>query len=172
MMSFNPAHYLVFTMACVAWSTVAHAGEVRCTHCGCDTACAKICRLICEEKKVEIVCFGCKCEDFCIPGPSRASCKHCEAVCDVCDKNDPKSPVTRPKRLVWTEWIPGCATVHTRKKLTRRTVSNTIPSYKWVVDVLCNGCEGKIEPVVIDPGATIPPPPVVDARILMPVKSR
>lgn len=156
------------TLIALATATVApsraHAGG--CQHCGCDTACNKVCRLVCEEKKVTVTCWGCKCEDFCVPGPSKPGCKNCDLVCETCD--NPDAIMAQPKKFVWTEWIPGCATVHTRKKLMKRTVVKTVPSYKWVVENLCAKCEMVVVPVQRD--ARIPAPPAVSADVkILPV---
>ena len=139
------------------------AGEGCCAHCGRDHLCQKVCRLVCEEKKITTTCWGCKEEDFCIPGPSKPGCKHCEMVCD--EGCDPKAPCVQPKRLVWREWIPGgCATVYTKKKLMKRTVTTTVPSYKWVVEDLCPQCESSCAVVNVPPGTEIPPAPAVNAK--------
>lgn len=135
-----------------------------CQHCGCEAPCRKVCRLVREEAKVEVTCWGCKVEDFCLPGPSKPGCKHHDVVCGSCGEgHDPKAPISQPKKFVWTEWIPGCATVHTRSRLMKRTVTQTIPSYKWVVEDLCNECESKLPPVPVEADADVPPPPRVEA---------
>lgn len=162
------------TMLLASLSSLFLAGQARaagCRHCGCHNGCRKVCRLVCEEKKVEITCWGSKEEEFCIPGPSRPGCKHCETVCAECDdKHDPKSPLVLPKKFVWTEWIPGCAKVHTRKKLMKRTITKTIPSYKWVVEDLCDQCTAATPSVAVAPDALIPPLPDLDPSItVMPV---
>lgn len=135
-----------------------------CDHCGDSRGCQKVCRLVREEKKVEITCWGVKCEDFCIPGPSCRGCTHCEEVCEDCDAKAGVSSAT--KRFVWTEWIPGCATVHTKKKLMKRTITRKVPSYRWVVEDLCAGCEAGVEKVSVQPGDDVPPPPVVKAKVI------
>lgn len=149
------------------------ASAQSCQQCGCQTDCQKVCRLVCETRKVEITCWSCKVEEFCIPGPSKPGCKHQELVCDSCGEgHDPTSPVAMPKRFVWTEWIPGCATVQTKKKLMKRTVIKTIPSYKWVVEELCDQCESNLPPVTIDHDAAAPPPPKIDAATrLLPARA-
>jgi len=111
-----------------------------CAHCGCQASCQKVCRLVCEEKKVPITCFGCKCEDFCIPGHSKTGCQHCETVCDE-DAVDCDAPCTHSKNFVWTEWMPGCAKLHTKKKLMKKTITKKVPTYKWVVEDLCGPCQ-------------------------------
>jgi hypothetical protein len=46
----------------------------------------------------------------------------------------------------------------------KKTVTKTIPSFKWVVEDLCTECEAKTQDAVVPPGVTIPPPPKVDAK--------
>src|SRR4051812_29303948 len=88
-----------------------------CAHCGCQCECRKVCRLVCEEKKVEVICWGCQCEDFCVPGRSCQGCKHCECVCGDCnDECDCKKPHAKPKLFVWKEWSPSCAKILTKTK--------------------------------------------------------
>jgi hypothetical protein len=131
-----------------------------CDHCGGAGACQKVCRLVCETKKVEITCWGCKCEDFCVPGPSKPGCKHCETVCeDGAEGCDPNGVHYQPQKFVWTEWIPGCATIRTRKKLMKKTITKTIPSYKWVVEDLCPHCQLKAQSATVPAGTAIPQPP-------------
>jgi hypothetical protein len=137
-----------------------------CAHCGCNSPCQKVCRLVCEEKRVEVICFGCQCEHFCIPGPSRPACQHCECLCESCDANcDCTAPVAAPKTFLWTEWIPGCASVVTKKKLMRRTETVTVLSYKWVVEDVCANCDAKTSGADITPGVEIPAPPIPGVRL-------
>jgi hypothetical protein len=137
-------------MAIVVFGLAARAtaGDGCCAHCGCQASCQKVCRLVCEEKKVPVTCWGCKCEDFCIPGHSKACCQHCEEVCTedaaACD-----APCTHAKKFVWTEWIPGCAKLHTKKKLMKKTITKKVPSYKWVVEDLCCDCHARSEAAAI-----------------------
>ena len=142
------------------------AGDHCCAHCGCECRCRKVCRLVCEEKKVDVICWGCKCEDFCVPGPGKPGCLHCEQVCGTCDQPcDSKAPYAEPKSFVWRNWIPSCAQIYTKKKLMQQVVSKKVPSYKWVVEELCPDCEATCPCASIEPGATIPQPPVVDAKL-------
>jgi hypothetical protein len=144
---------------------IAAAGD-HCAHCGCQD-CERVCRLVREDKKVNITCWGCKCEDFCAPGKSCRDGRNCEEVCDDCDGE----VCTAPKKFVWYNWVPGCAEhIYTKKKLMKKTVVKTIPSYKWVVEDLCPNCQGKCQCAEVEPGAKIPDPPPVAARIL-PAKS-
>lgn len=135
-----------------------------CAHCGRTEACQKTCRLVCEDKKVPVTCWGCKTEDFCVPGRSTPGCQHCDTVCDEC--NDPKAPYSEPKKFVWTEWIPGgCAKVFTKKKLMKKTITKTVPSYKWVVEDLCPQCEAQCQVVDVPAGTIIPPAPAGIAKL-------
>lgn len=134
-----------------------------CAHCGCQANCQKVCRLVVEEKKVAVTCWGCECEDFCLPGPSCRGDKNVACVCADCDKD---GPVSQPKKFVWYDWIPNpCAQVHTKKKLMKKTVNKTVPSYKWVVEDLCSDCEQKCVGAPLTPGAEVPAPPVAGATL-------
>lgn len=151
-------------------TTAAVAGKLCCLHCGRDDGCRKVCRLVCEPRKITTVCWGRQCEDFCIPGPTCPGCKKCESVCAECyDPRDPKGVQTRPKPLVWREWIPGsCAQVHTKAKLMKKTVTKSVPSYQWVVEDLCPQCLMECTPPAHPPDAVIPPPPKVDGALIIP----
>ena len=148
----------LLTLAVVGVITkLARAGSGCCAACGCTEGCQKVCRLVCENKKITTTCWGCQSEEFCVPGPSQPNCRHCDLVCD---DNDPKSPCVKPKKLVWTEWIPsGHAKVHTKKKLMKRIVTKTVPSYKWVVEDLCSQCAANCEAPAVPSGTAVPPRP-------------
>jgi hypothetical protein len=133
--------YIFVIGAIVGLLAPAQAGDGCCDRCGCTANCRKLCRLVCEDKKVEVVCWGCKCEEFCVAGPSKPGCKHCECVCGTCDEKGSDSAVcAKPKRFVWFNWLPGCAQCYTRTKLMKKTVTVTVPSHKWVVEDLCSQC--------------------------------
>lgn len=141
-----------------------HANDGCCAHCGGTDGCRKVCRLVCETKKITTVCWGCKAEDFCVPGPSSVCMRHVDCVCG--DDTDPKAPCSQPKKFPWTEWIPASsAKVYTRTKLMKRTITKTVPSFKWVVEELCEQCEANCPVVDVPPGIEVPPPPVTDAKI-------
>ncbi|MBX7168969.1 MAG: hypothetical protein K1X74_21715 [Pirellulales bacterium] len=142
------------------------AGHGCCAHCGRAAACNKVCRLVCEEKKVDVICWGSKCEDFCIPGCSKLDCKYCEEVCQNCDQDADPEVCSKPKKFVWREWIPGCATVHTKTKLMKKVETKKIPSYKWVVEDLCAECEHKAQHAQVPSGTKLPPVPETNARML------
>jgi len=142
------------------------AGDCCCAHCGCACKGQKVCRLVCEEKKVDVICWGCKCEDFCVPGHSKPGCRHCECVCGECgDPCDCSKPHAKSKAFVWTDWVPGCASIFTKTKLMQKTITKTVPSYKWVVEDLCPECEANCPCAAVAPGAVVPPPPVVNAKL-------
>ncbi len=120
-----------------------HRGTNCCAKCGCQSRCNQVCRLICEDKKVQEVCWGVQTEEFCIPGPSTPGCEHSEKVCEP--GPDPKDPCTASHKFVWTSWIPSMtAKIFTKKKLMKKTVTKTVPNYKWVVEDLCPECERTI----------------------------
>jgi hypothetical protein len=141
-----------------------------CAHCGYCGSCNKVCRLKCEEKKVEVVCWGMMCEDVCVNGCSARCAKHCEIVCDECEDVDPyKAPSTGPKKFVWSEWTPKRSPkMYTKSKLMRKTITKKIPSYNWVVEDLCAQCEAKTKDAEVVPGATIPPQPTTTRATLGP----
>ena len=151
----------------IASAVRAQGADDCCAHCGCSGSCQKVCRLVCEEKKVDVVCWGCKCEDFCVPGHSKPGCRHCDEVCGTCDQPcDGTAPHAKSKNFVWIEWIPGCAKIYTKKKLMQKTVTKKVPSYKWIVEDLCPHCELSCGRVAVTPGANVPPPPATDAKLL------
>jgi hypothetical protein len=130
-----------------------------CDHCNRDCGCRKVCRLVCEEKKVEITCWGVECEDFCLPKHGKPGCKHCELVCDE-DCGDPEQKVhTGPKKFVWHDWCAGGAKIYTKKKLMKKVVTKKVPTYKWVVEDLCGECESKLKPIDVPADAIVPPKP-------------
>lgn len=141
------------------------ANYLCCAHCGGADGCQKVCRLVCETKKITTTCWGCQREDFCAPGPSTLACRHVDYVCG--DDTDPKAPCSQPKKLAWAEWIPGgCAKVYTKSKLMKRTITKTVPSFKWVVEDLCPQCEANCQVPEVPEGVKVPPPPVTDAKML------
>src|SRR5262245_56484775 len=91
----------------------ASAGEhACCAHSGCQAACEKVCRLVCETKKVTKIEYSCQCEDFCVPGPS----ERCVTV-DCCGDKQ-------------VHYTPTCATVRTRAKLVKHERVEEKPSFK------------------------------------------
>ena len=172
-MNVSRYHFLLLTLPLLLFGltwTAGGAGFNRgCAHCNCQDKCQKVCRLVCEEKKVNVTCWGCTCEEFCDPGPGRPGCWHCEEVCGKCnDANAPKGLCAEPKAFLWREWIPGCARgILHKKKLMKKVIVKKVPTYKWVIEDLCQQCEAKCEKVAVLPGSELPPlPDVPDAKLI------
>ena len=152
---------VLFTGVALLLKSPAVFGNVlHCCRCRSHGSCKKVCRLVREEKKVEIICWGGKCEDFCLPGPSKKGCKHCEEVCATCDACSKDGVSATPKTFVWYDWFPGCANdIRTKKKLMKKVVTKRVPSYKWVVEDLCGDCRRDCISLVVPLDAEIPEPP-------------
>lgn len=135
---------VLMTSATLAGSVVNSliAGDSCCAHCGCVAACQKTCRLVTEDKKVEVVCWGCKEEDFCVGCHSKPGCEHCEEVCGACVFPKGTGAIcTKPHVFSWTAWTPSSrATIFTKKKLMKKVITKKVPSHKWVVEDLCPSC--------------------------------
>ncbi len=164
--------YLRLMLVALAWAISsarsAQAHEGCCSCCGGCCECCKTCRLVCEEKTVDVVCWGCVCEDFCLPKHDKACCVHCETVCAKCgEPHDPKAPCVQPKRFLWTEWCPGCATMHSKKKLMKKTEKVTVKTFKWVVEDLCPKCKGTCDVAEAGPEDKVPDPPKVAGAELL-----
>ncbi len=114
-------------------ANVAAAGS--CHDCGCHCDCCKVCRCVPEVKKVPKITYDCKCEDFCIPGPSK--CCGFKTVCpdDCCGcklfNHAHREPV----------FAPGCAKVHTKHILVKKEEMKEVCSWKWEVVDLCPHCK-------------------------------
>ena len=135
-------------LALVGLSQSATAGDC-CCECG-NSNCGvrKVCRLVKETKKIEKICYGCECEDYCLPGKSCKGCLNSESTCDdecgdCCTKSCDSCECKDHKPaccLCWFDWTPTCAKVKTRKKLVKYVVTKEIPSWKWKVEEVCAGC--------------------------------
>jgi hypothetical protein len=171
--TFRQAAIVAALMSALFSTTAASAvaGDRCCAACGGCDDCEKCCRLVCEEKKVEVVCYGFKCEDFCLPGHSHRSCKHGEMLCDDC-QCDPKAPCAKEKKFVWYDWIPGCSEgVCTKRKLHKKTITKKVPTVKWVVEDLCCDCQAKAaQAAAPPPEVKVPAPPAVQAKFIAPRK--
>jgi len=148
-------------------ATVGNAADRCCAHCGCSASrCRKVCRLVREDKKITTTCWGMQCEEICVPQPSTPECKHCETVCPKTPED--KNICAQPKKIVWTSWIPGCgADVFTKRKLMKKTVTKTVPSFKWVVEDACQQCISAIEPVTVPEGMAVPDAPEVEGAYVV-----
>ena len=128
---------------------VAHAGD-HCDRCGASANCKRVCRIVKEEKKLTSTCWGIQSEEFCIGGPSCEKCEKCESVCN--GKEDCEKANAQPKKMYWKIWEPSsCAHIFTKKKLMKRTVTKSIPSFKWVVEDLCSDCKSQDPPTKAEP---------------------
>ena len=146
----------------------------KCDSCGCCCDCCTVCVLECYEKEVEVVCWKCECEDFCLPGPCCLGCKNTIDPCCGCKDGGCKGGACQKggcgmlggcgKLFCWKDECPGdCPTHHHKKKLYRKVEVVKVPAYRWVVQSACSKCEGKIDGATVAPGDDIPAPPPVDA---------
>jgi hypothetical protein len=160
---------LLAASVAVGLPSVATAADGCCVRCGCrGTRCRKVCRLVKEERKITTTCWGMECEDFCMAPPSTPDCKQCEMVGGK--GPDEKNICAQPKRLVWTSWIPGCGPeVFTKRKLMKKTVTKTVPSFKWVVEDMCAACTAQLDPVTVPAGTPIPAAPKSEGAMVVAV---
>ncbi len=49
----------------------------------------------------------------------------------------------------------------------KRTITKTVPGYKWVVESLCEPCQADCLQQTVPPGADVPPPPKAGAKVLL-----
>src|SRR6476660_7680878 len=106
--------------------------------------CGKVCKLVCDTKKLTAIGYGAECKSFCIPEPSRAGCKHC-AVCygkcadDTCGNCQSCAPKCE---FCWRDWFAcGCAQPRTVRVLTKYQAEKKICWYHWeVVDAASCDC--------------------------------
>lgn len=158
----------VFSVFLLSVSAGLRGGEPSCGVCGQSGNCKKVCRLVPEERTIEVICWGSEKEDFCIPGCSKPGCKHCKEVCGPEDTGTKEGdPCSKPRLLKWIEWRPSkSATIYTRKKLMKKVVVHKVPGFKWVVEELCDACEAKCEAEKVAAGEKAPPLPDVDAKVI------
>lgn len=143
----------------------ARAGECCCAQCGAQRA-QQVCRLVPDEKKVTVTCWGYQDETICLPGPSTPGGLHEETVCADCDPAGKTSFL--PKRFAWREWCPGGAPeALTKRKLMKRTVTKKIPGYKWVLDELCPACVQACAQAKLPADAPIPPVPALPPGVAL-----
>ncbi len=106
-------------------------------------ACGKVCKLVCETKTLTAIGYGNECKSICIPGPSRAGCKHCATCCGDC-QCDPCAGCqeSAPKcEFCWRDWFAcGCAQPRSVRVLTKYRAEKVICWYHWEV-VDASGCD-------------------------------
>lgn len=120
----------------------ANGEDSKCDHCGTPGACRAIGRLVPVEHTIDVTCLAAESEPFCIPGPSRPACQCQEVACAKCNlAHFTRLDWMNARKFVWWNWSPGHATVHTKKKLVKKTVKKTVPRHEWVVEKVCASCE-------------------------------
>jgi hypothetical protein len=101
----------------IATAVRSTGSEECCSYCGCHNRLKKVCRLVCDTKKVTETHYDVKCEDICIHGRSQK----CGCEC-----------------------IPTCKKVKTVKKLMKIETTKEVPVYKCVVETICCDCCDKL----------------------------
>jgi len=117
----NLVSAFVFTL-CL--SSAAIAGDC-CAHCGCQTSCNKVCRLVPVVKRVTEPVYDCDCYEFCVPGKS-----DCCVGCDECGR----------RKLIYT---PTCGCVRTGVRLVKKMETKEIKTYRCELVDLCSHCAEK-----------------------------
>jgi hypothetical protein len=133
-----------------------------CGHCGRRSVCNKVCRVVCEMKKVTKVVWTVECDEFCAPLPGCGhGCGSCgdacgcgEESCDSCAKDACAELRSRP--LV----APKCGKVRCRKTLVKKEITCEVPAYKCVVEFRCPGCEADCSAEEATPAAAPQQAPV------------
>src|SRR5262249_55190151 len=117
--------------------------------------CGKVCKLVCKEKTLTAVGYGCKCNTIAVPCPSCEGCKHCYCQCcptDGCepcgaDKGDvccgPCCPSCQavPAKITfcWHDFFTcGGACPRTITLLTKYQAEKKICWYHWEVVDACS----------------------------------
>jgi hypothetical protein len=108
--------------------------------------CGKVCKLVCEPKKLVSIGYGNECKTICVPPPSCPGCEHCacccgEHKCEPCTCCESAAPKFQ---FCWRDWFTcGCATPRTVKVLTKYQLTKKICWYHWeVVNASCCDCVG------------------------------
>jgi hypothetical protein len=140
--------------------------------------CGPVCVLECYDKEVEVVCWKCECEDFCLPGHCCLGCKNsCDPCCGKGNGGAAKGGACQKggcglfgrccgKLFCWKDESPaGCPTHHHRKVLYRKIEIVKVPAYRWVIQS-CKGGDKVPAGAVLPAEGDIPAPPPVDAAQL------
>ena len=70
---------IAVTLAVVLATFVAQAAHAQAQKGGVASSCDNVCKLVKTTIKKKVICYGCKCEDFCVPGKS---CLERDGLCD------------------------------------------------------------------------------------------
>ncbi|MCS7303879.1 MAG: hypothetical protein NZ602_02060 [Thermoguttaceae bacterium] len=114
--------------------------QVACAVCGCPRPCKKVCRVVCETKKVEETVWEVECEEFCPLLPkifgrkgacAGADCGPELSDCGVCAAGGGKELCP-----------PQCGKPRCKKTLVKKTVTKEVPVYRCVVEHVCGVCCG------------------------------
>ena len=104
----------------------ADSNDGKCDACGSCVCVRKVCVPKPKEREIKKVCWSYKCEDFCIPGPSR----YCGTKCgkDECG--------------CWSYevWKPTCAEIRTKKVPVKTEVTRKVPGVEWKPEERCKAC--------------------------------
>ena len=127
----------------------------------CDDGCnGARCELKIGKKKIKVICYGCECDQVCMPCPSDKGCTHCENICDgsCCDTGCGCECDHKPIcKFHWTDWCPGGAVAYHRKKLVKYEAEKEVPDYKWEVVKFDTHGHGPAPKAA--PGSEMPPVP-------------
>jgi hypothetical protein len=141
--------------------STAPAGELM-YGCVSRPACGKVCKLVCETKKIPGVGYGYECDTICIPHCSRVGCKHCDTTC--CPQDDIEGCPPRIE-FCWYDWFAcGCAKPRSIKLLTKYQAEREVCSYRWeVVDAAC--CDFTTQGAGAPKNPTVYKPAPVEAAV-------
>lgn len=141
----------ILAMTILALTSYATAAERTCDHCGCHACVRRVCVPKIVEKEIVKVCWDVKCEDICIPGPSKKCCTKCAS--DECGC------------YTYDVWQPTCAKVKTRRVPVKTEVKRKVPRIEWTVEYRCDDCcQACNQAPVVPPAETTPapePPPTL-----------
>lgn len=131
--------FSVFSSLLCLWLLTSTA-VAQCDTCQCSEEkieCVKICKLICETKIVERVCWKSQFEDICLPGPSKKCGEGCKEACNCKEGSDGSG-----KKVRYGIWqAQNCESeTRTRKRLMKKIEKIEIPTYRWVVETRCKNC--------------------------------
>jgi hypothetical protein len=144
--------------AAAGGQTVTSGSTDNCGFCGRHGCCEKYCTVVCEMKEIKKTVWDVKCEDFCAPCPTLLDCCDKCPKCGLCSgcSCDPCAAENRKHYVT-----PHCGPVCTKKILVKKEVVCKVPSYKCVVQYLCDGCSnsaGQGGGVVAPPANAAPAP--------------